>query len=84
MPYLSRCAIPMPLNQPLFIIEPQPVVEREPEVLDGLKRAHPQHLLLSVRINRSATPLPSGARTNAGLDVIPRNRSSAWKSSLIY
>lgn len=28
--------------------------------------------------------LPSGARTKAGLEIIPRNRSSAWKSTLIY
>jgi hypothetical protein len=31
----------------------------------------------SVRMNHSATPLPSGARTSAGLDVMPRNRNPA-------
>ena len=36
----------MPLDEPLLIIETQPVVECEAEVLDGLERTHPQQLLL--------------------------------------
>jgi len=36
----------MPLNEPLLIIEPQPVVEGTAEVLHGLECAHPQQLLL--------------------------------------
>lgn len=36
----------MPLDQPLLIIDTQPVVECEPEVFDRLERPDPQHLLL--------------------------------------
>ena len=36
----------MPLDEPLLIIEPQPVVEGAAEILDSLERAHPQQLLL--------------------------------------
>lgn len=32
---------------------------------------------LSVRMKRSGQPLPSGSRTNAGEDSVPRKRSSA-------
>jgi hypothetical protein len=35
----------MLLDEPLLIIEPQPVVEGVAELLDGLERAHPQQLL---------------------------------------
>ncbi len=38
----------------------------------------------SVRMKRSAQPLPSGARTKAGELSIPRKRSSAWKASDMY
>ena len=36
----------MPLNEPLFIIETQPVMEGETKSLHRLERAHPQELLL--------------------------------------
>lgn len=36
----------MPLDEPLFIIETQPVMESETKILHGLERAHPQELLL--------------------------------------
>src|SRR5574339_675547 len=35
----------MPLDEPLFIIETQPVEKRLAELLHGLERAHPQELL---------------------------------------
>lgn len=35
----------MPLDQPLLVIETQPVMEGETKLLHGLKRAHPQELL---------------------------------------
>ncbi len=35
-------------------------------------------------MKRSAQPLPSGARTEAGELSMPRNRSSLWKSSAMY
>mgnify|MGYP003348219235 CR=1 FL=1 len=35
----------MPLNEPLFIIETQPVMEGLAELLHGLERTHPQELL---------------------------------------
>src|SRR4051794_40255475 len=35
-------------------------------------------------MNRSAQPLPSGSRTNAGELSMPRKRTSAWKSWLTY
>ena len=38
----------------------------------------------SVRMQRSATPVPSGARTKLGLDSIPRSRSSYWNAWLMY
>src|SRR3712207_1923290 len=37
-----------------------------------------------VRMNRSAQPLPSGARTKAGELSIPRKRSSFRKASAMY
>ena len=39
---------------------------------------------LSVRMNRSAQPLPSGARTKAGELSMPRKASSFWKWSDMY
>src|SRR5215218_8935943 len=38
----------------------------------------------SVRMKRSAQPLPSGSRTKAGELSRPRKRASAWKSWLTY
>src|SRR3954451_11311073 len=35
-------------------------------------------------MKRSAQPLPSGSRTNAGEFSMPRKRISAWKSWLTY
>ena len=35
-------------------------------------------------MNRLEHPLPSGARTKAGEDSMPRKASSPWKSSLTY
>ncbi len=35
----------MPLDEPLLIVEPQPVVEGTAEILHGLECAHPQQLL---------------------------------------
>ncbi len=35
----------------------------------------------TVRMKRSATPLPSGARTKLGELSIPKNATSCWKSS---
>lgn len=39
---------------------------------------------LSVRMNRSAQPLPSGARMKAGEDVAPSQAISFWKSRDMY
>lgn len=75
----------MPLDEPLLIIETQPVVEGEAELLhDWLERAHPQELLLERANEPLRHSIAFRARTNAGLDVTPKNRSSVWKSSLIY
>lgn len=75
---------PMSRNQPLLVGGPQPSLERLAQLLDcGNVRTH-RSCSLSAQINRSAMPLPSGARTNAGLDVMPRNRRSAWQSALMY
>ena len=51
--------------------------QREAELLDRLERPYPQQLLLQGGMNRSATLLPSGSRTRAGLDVMPRNFGSS-------
>src|SRR4051812_41241700 len=49
-----------------------------------LKRRTHGRFSFSVRMNRSAQPLPSGSRTNAGELSRPRKRISAWKWWLTY
>src|SRR3954447_20649896 len=48
------------------------------------KRRTHSRFSFRVRMNRSAQPLPSGSRTNAGELSMPRKRTSAWKSWLTY
>src|SRR4051794_8861847 len=48
------------------------------------KRRTHSRFSFRVRMNRSAQPLPSGSRTNAGELSMPRKRVSAWKSWLTY
>jgi hypothetical protein len=62
--------MPVPLGQPFAMV---PVPQRqpcEPQFLD-VEGLPPQHLILQVRMNRSAQPLPSGSRTKAGLETMP-------------
>jgi hypothetical protein len=74
----------MPLDEPLAIAPVSGLHERETALLDRGERRHPQYRSLSLRMKRSTPPMPSGARTNAGLDAMPRKRSSAWKYALSY
>src|SRR4051812_46656107 len=48
------------------------------------KRRTHSRFSFRVRMNRSAQPLPSGSRTNAGELSMPRKRISAWRSWLTY
>src|SRR4051812_18344009 len=48
------------------------------------KRRTQSRFSFRVRMNRSAQPLPSGSRTNAGELSMPRKRTSAWKWWLTY
>ena len=75
--HLGGGGIAMPLEQPMPVEPFLEVKQRLPEFLDGVEGPHPQKLLLQRPENRSATPLPSGARTKLGLDSMPRNRISA-------
>src|SRR3954467_5855227 len=49
-----------------------------------VKRRTHNRFSFSVRMNRSAQPLPSGSRTKAGELSMPRKRISAWKWWLTY
>ncbi len=73
----GRSGTAAPLQQPMPVEPFLEVKQRLPEFLDGGEGPHPQKLLLQRPENRSATPLPSGARTKLGLDSMPRNRVSA-------
>ena len=72
------------LGEPRLVVALLEGEQGEAQLLHGLERLHPQQLLLSVRMKRSAQPLPSGAATNDGLERMPRKRSSPWKWSLRY
>ena len=49
------------------------------QFLDGRKGPHPQQVVLERADERSAQPLPSGARTKAGELSMPRKAISVWK-----
>ena len=74
----------MPLDEPLLIIEAQPVVEGEPEVLHGLECAHPQQLLFERPNEPLRHPVAFWGAHERRTRRYLRNRSSVWKASLIY
>ena len=69
--------MPMPFAERVSVVALLELQQRQPQLLDRVEGADPEQLPLSVplsvRMNRSATPLPSGSRTNAGLGMMPRN-----------
>ena len=74
----------MAFDEPLLVVALLEGHEREAQFLHRDERLGPQQLFLQVRMNRSAQPLPSGVATNAGVERMPRKRSSSWKWSLMY
>ena len=47
-------------DQPVGVVPGGEIEQRQAQRLDGLEVADPQQVFFSVRMNRSATPLPSG------------------------
>jgi hypothetical protein len=68
----------MTLDDPGLVVGVLERVEGLAQLLDGGEALDPEQVLLSVRMNRSAQPLPSGSRTKAGELAMPRKASSAW------
>lgn len=77
-------AVAMTLDEPVLVVDLEPGVERQAQLLDGVEELQPQQLLFERAEKRSAQPLPSGARTKAGDDSMPRKARSSWKCSLAY
>ena len=71
----------MPFDEPGRVVDLPKDEQRLTEVLDGVEGAHLLEFSLSMRIMRSAQPLPSGARTKAGELSMPREASSWQKAS---
>jgi len=77
----SEGLLPVRFNQPVPVVARVEHQERETQLLDGVEGLYPEHCCFSVRMKRSAHPSPSGSRTNAGRDAMPRKASSSWKRS---
>ena len=58
-------------DQPVGIVPGGEIEQRQAQLLDGLE----------VALKRSATPLPSGWRTDDGEASMPRKAISLWTSS---
>ena len=71
------------LNQPGLVVESAEVFEGCDQFRDRLEVADPEQLLLERFEEAFIQPLPSGSRTKAGDDSMPRKRISFWKSSLM-
>src|SRR4051794_15816028 len=84
LPHGGGCLEPVPFDQPGCVVDLPKDQQRLPKLLDGVEGAHPEQVLLELRMNRSAQPLPSGARTKAGELSRPRKASSCWKASDMY
>ena len=74
----------MPLDQPGGVVGFAEVEQRDMQLLDGSNVLTHRRFSFSVRMKRSAQPLPSGARTKAGELSMPRKRNSLWKASDMY
>ena len=72
------------LDQPLLVVAVLEREQREASCWTVSNGSTQSSCSLSVRMKRSAQPLPSGAATNDGLERMPRKRSSPWKWSLRY
>lgn len=85
MMHLRGRGIAVALQQAVTVEPLLELPQRLPQLLDRVEHLPPQELLLEdrcslrIRMNRSATPLPSGARVKLGLDSMLKNRSSRWK-----
>ena len=69
----------VPVDELRLFVEPSPGAEPLTELFNVVEGLNPDNCSLSVRMKRSAHRLPSGERTNEGLDSIPRKRISLWK-----
>ena len=74
----------VPLDQPGGVVGFAEFEQRLTEFLDRFEVPTHSRFSFSVRMNRSAQPLPSGARTKAGELSMPRNAISFWKWSDMY
>jgi len=74
---LIRRAVAQALDEPVPAVPLMEFGERLPQLFHGSDRAHPQQLLFQRADESVDAPFPSGCRTNAGDDSIPRVRISA-------
>ncbi len=75
----------MALDEPVFVVVILELLEGCLQFLHGVECRDPEERFsLSVRMKRSAQPLPSGARTRDGEDFAPSQAISFRKSWLMY
>lgn len=70
--------MPVPLAEPFLIVSLLELEQGQAQLSSTVSNVRTQsRCSFSVRMNRSATPLPSGSRTNDGLDAMPKKRISS-------
>ena len=83
-PCLFRRQVAVAVYEARSVVLLHPPQQRLPDFLDVLDEAQPQQLLLECPDEPLSAAIALRARTNAGLDWMPRKRSSACIERLTY
>ena len=81
--HLGGASVGVLLQHPLLVVCPCELEEGQASGVSSIvSKLRPHNRFsFSVRMKRSATPLPSGSRTKLGELSMPKNAISCWKSS---